>query len=60
MKLDDWIAAVNKEMLHFFGINLTDSGFTEKEFFERYGNQRPLSAVLDYGDDFDLSRRNFW
>lgn len=59
MTFDNWIAAVDKEMMHLYCIDLTDSGFTDKEFFDKYGNQRPVEAVLAFGDDYDLTRR-FW
>lgn len=59
MKLEDWIHAVNVEMERLYTITIEDTGFTSKEFFDRYGFQRPLEAALTFGDDYDLDR-GFW
>lgn len=55
MTFDNWIYAVNKAMRKHYGLAISDTGYTEKEFFARFGNQRPLDAVLAFGEKYASS-----
>lgn len=54
MNTENWIYAVNKEMRRRYGLAIDDTGYTEKEFYARFGGQRPLDAVIAFGDKYDL------
>jgi len=56
MTFNNWIAAVNTELERTYCISIRDSGYTDSEFYKRFGQQRPEAAVQEYAEKFDLYR----
>lgn len=55
MTFENWIHHANVALQKRYNITISDSGYTDKEFFARFGNQRADEAVEEFATKYDLT-----
>lgn len=50
-----WICKVDQEMQEKYGISISEAGWEDMEFFDRFGHLDPTNAIDLFATKYDLS-----